>query len=64
MPDKENTIEDEIDAIRLKLYEKTKNMSYEEFKDFIKTETKPINEQFRLKSISGIDDFVKQNISK
>jgi hypothetical protein len=32
-----NPIEDEIDQIRIDLYEKTKNMSLEEFQDYFAT---------------------------
>jgi hypothetical protein len=64
MFDNKTTIEDEIDAIRLKLYEQTKNMNYQEFITFIKRETEPINKQYGIKTISGIDEFIKNNNSK
>jgi hypothetical protein len=37
-----NAIDDEIDVVRLNLYEQTRNMSYKEFKYFIKKRIRAI----------------------
>jgi hypothetical protein len=60
MSKNDNTIEDEIDAIRLDLYERTKHMSTEELLAFIKKETAPIHKQFGTRSISGIDEEIRR----
>jgi hypothetical protein len=52
-----NTIQDEIDAIRIALYEETKHMTPEEFNDYVRTQTAPIIEKFGLKLISSINDI-------
>jgi hypothetical protein len=60
MTKNENTIEDEIDAIRLNLYERTKNMSPKELIAFIKMETEPIHKKFGTRSISSIDEEISR----
>ena len=42
-------LEDELDAIRLSLYEEIKDMTPEEEVTYIKAETEPIMRQFGLK---------------
>ncbi|MDR1051442.1 MAG: hypothetical protein LBP95_10265 [Deltaproteobacteria bacterium] len=49
-----NTIEDEIDAIRIELYEQTKHMTPKEFIAFIHKQTAPINEKYGFKPISRV----------
>jgi hypothetical protein len=53
-----NTTVDEIDAIRIDFYEKTKHMSTEENLSFIKQETEPINEKYCFKPTVRIDEEV------
>jgi hypothetical protein len=44
-----NTIEDEIDAIRIALYEKTKDMTIKEFNEYVEKQTAPIIKKFGFK---------------
>jgi hypothetical protein len=59
-----NTIEDEIDAIRIMLYEQTKHMTVKEFNDFIRKETAPINEKYGFKPISRVVERGKKETSE
>ncbi|MDR3154276.1 MAG: hypothetical protein LBW85_08425 [Deltaproteobacteria bacterium] len=59
-----NDIEDEIDAIRINLYEKTKHMTYEEMSKYISDEVTPIYEKYGIKPISSIDEFILSKLSK
>ena len=44
-----DTLEDDLNMIRLSLYEKTKDMTAEEKIAFIQTETEPVMKQFGIK---------------
>jgi hypothetical protein len=46
-----NTIEDEIDAIRIGLYEETKNMSSSEITLYISNKVKPICDKYGINPI-------------
>jgi hypothetical protein len=59
-----NTIEDEIDAIRIALYEETKHMTVKELNDYIKKETTPINKKYGFKPISRVMERVETKTSK
>jgi hypothetical protein len=59
-----NTIEDELDAIRLEFFEKTKHMTIEQKMAFIHEETDPIHKKYGIKPISKIDDLVLNKSSK
>jgi hypothetical protein len=48
-----NKIEDELDAIRLDLYEKTKGMSPAEINAYIKEKTAPINAKLGITPVSS-----------
>ncbi|MDR1870361.1 MAG: hypothetical protein LBS60_00290 [Deltaproteobacteria bacterium] len=50
-----NTIKDEIDAIRIALYEKTKDMTIKEFNEFVEKRTAPIIKKFGFKVASKIE---------
>jgi hypothetical protein len=54
----DNSIEDELNTIRIALYKKTKNMSYDEFIAFVRKETEPINKKYGLRAISSIDEEI------
>jgi hypothetical protein len=53
-----NTIEDEIDAIRIALYEKTKDMTIKEFNEYVEKQTAPIIKKYGFKVASKIDGNV------
>jgi hypothetical protein len=57
-------IEDEIDAIRIALYEETKGMTDQEFEDHIDKEIAPIMEQLRLRSISRVVEQKSNEVNK
>ncbi|MDR1013059.1 MAG: hypothetical protein LBL38_02210 [Lactobacillales bacterium] len=59
-----NTIEDEIDAIRIALYEETKHMTVNELNDYIKKETAPIIEKYGLKLVSRVKERNKVKTSE
>jgi len=50
---KNNQIEDGLDAIRLELYEETKNMSPEERISYLRMLAAPINEEFGITPIES-----------
>jgi hypothetical protein len=60
----QNTIEDEIDAIRIALYEETKHMTVKELNAYIKKETAPINEKYGFKPISRVMERVETKTSE
>jgi hypothetical protein len=43
-----NTFEEELDAIRIKIYEEIKDMTHEEKVAYLKEETAPIREKFHI----------------
>jgi hypothetical protein len=47
-----NTIEDELDAIRVDLYEKTKGMTSAEANAYIREQTAPVNEKYGIKPVA------------
>jgi len=50
-PTKYDTFEDELDAIRFKLYEETKNMSSEERLDYLRKLTAPVLKKYGITTI-------------
>ena len=50
-----NTIEDELDAIRIDLYEQTKNMSPSERLDYLQKLAAQANAEFGIKPISNVN---------
>jgi hypothetical protein len=59
-----NRIQEEIDAIRLALYEETKDMTDQEIDDLIGKEIAPILEQLGLNSVSRIVEQKPNEVSK
>jgi hypothetical protein len=57
-------IEDEIDAIRIALYEETKDMTSQQFNAHIGKEIDPIFEQYGIKSVSTIVEWKPSKIIK
>jgi len=51
-----NTIEDEIDAIRLRNYEKTKHMTPEQRVEYRWRRTEPIIRQYGMKVVASARD--------
>ena len=51
---KKNTIEDELDAIRVSLYEETKNMSPSELTAYIKAQTEPMLKEHGITPVRGV----------
>jgi hypothetical protein len=49
-----DTFEDELDAIRLEIYEEIKDMTYEERAAYIKAEIAPIHEKYNIRTVSGV----------
>jgi hypothetical protein len=49
-----NTIEDELDAIRVELYETTKDMTFAEELAYYREQLAPIYKQFKFRRISKI----------
>ena len=49
---KNNSIEDELNIIRVSLYEQTKDMSVEEKVTYLRALAKPINEEFGITPVS------------
>ncbi|MDR1085031.1 MAG: hypothetical protein LBP22_09285 [Deltaproteobacteria bacterium] len=47
-----NTIEDELDAIRIELYEATKGMTTAERNEYFRQQVQPVNEEFGIKPIA------------
>ena len=48
-----NTIEDEIDKIRLQSYEQTKHMTPEQHVEYIKQRTDPVIKQYGFKVVAS-----------
>ncbi|MDR2352911.1 MAG: hypothetical protein LBF22_07055 [Deltaproteobacteria bacterium] len=55
------TIEEAIDAIRTSLSEKSKNMTAEEFNDYLQTHVYPIFKKYGIKTISKIEPSDKNS---
>ena len=51
-----NTIEDEIDAIRQKIHEETKHMTFEQRMERLRRRTDPIIRQFNMKVVASVRD--------
>ena len=49
-----NTIEDELDRIRVSLYEETKDMTSSERITYIKAQTEPILKKHGIKPVHGV----------
>ena len=47
-----NSVEAEINAIRLQIYEETKDMSSSEYLAYIKAQTTPLHEKYGIRPIS------------
>jgi hypothetical protein len=56
-----NSFEEELDAIRLEIYEKIKDMTYEERAAYIKTETSPLHEEYNIRVVSKIESDSEQH---
>jgi hypothetical protein len=56
-----DTFEDELDAIRIKLYEETKDMTPEEEIAYLRAKTAPIHEKYHIRTVSEIkkDELVE-----
>jgi hypothetical protein len=50
-----NSFEEELNAIRLEIYEEIKDMTYEERAAYIKAETAPIHEKYHIRTVSRIE---------
>jgi hypothetical protein len=50
-----NTFEDELDEIRVKLYEETKDMTVEEHVAYIHSLAAPILQEYGLKAVNRIE---------
>ena len=50
---KPNPVEDEIDAIRLALYEEIKDMSPSEMTAYIKAQVAPLEKQFGIRPVKA-----------
>jgi hypothetical protein len=51
---KYNTFEEELDAIRLELYEETKGMTPKEEIAYIRAQVAPIHEKYHIRTVSEI----------
>jgi membrane protein YdbS with pleckstrin-like domain len=51
---KYNTFEEELDAIRIGLYEETKDMTPEEEIAFIKAQVAPIHEKYGIRTVNEV----------
>jgi len=51
-----NTIEDEIDAIRDKIHEETKHMTFEQRVERLRRRTDPIIRQYGMKVVASVRD--------
>jgi hypothetical protein len=58
-----NTVEDELDTIRIKLYEVTKDMTSSERVDYCLNQIKPVCEKYGFKPISIIQEQSFENKS-
>ena len=50
-------IEQEINEIRLKIYEETKHMTREEFSEYIRMNTEPIIKKYGIKVVASTKDL-------
>jgi len=57
---KPNQVEQEINDIRLKIYEETKSMSPSELTAYIKQQLAPIRSKHNLQYVNGTTDRIKQ----
>lgn len=48
-----NTIENELNKIRVSLYEETKGMSPSEITAYIKSQTTPIHQKYAIHTVNG-----------
>ena len=48
------TFEEELDAIRLEIYEEIKDMTPEEETAYIKVQTEPIHEKYDIRQVEGM----------
>jgi hypothetical protein len=48
-----NNFEEELDAIRAVIYEKIKDMTYEEISVYIKAKTAPIRAKYHIRTVSN-----------
>lgn len=59
-----NNIENELDSIRVALYEKTKDMSASERIAYIKAQTTPVHEQYGIQTIKDVKLTEKRRASQ
>ena len=57
-----NTFEDELDEIRIKLYEETKDMTPEEHVAYIKALSAPILKEYGLRTANQIEADKKEAV--
>ncbi|MDR0548243.1 MAG: hypothetical protein LBI10_02350 [Deltaproteobacteria bacterium] len=55
-----NTIEDELDAIRIELYEETKNMTISERLEYYHKQVEPVYQEFGIKQIDSVPQRPKK----
>ena len=58
-----NTIEDQIDAIRIKIYEETKDMTSREVSDYYRKSGEAAAKKHGLKRVSNLIERTKTNIA-
>jgi hypothetical protein len=56
-----NTFEEELNAIRVEIYEEIKDMTPEEEVAYLKSQTAPTHEKYRIRTVSEIkeDDLIE-----
>jgi hypothetical protein len=50
-----NTIEDELDAIRVAIYEETKDMTSEERLAYFRAQTDPLHKEYGIHTVHDVD---------
>jgi hypothetical protein len=58
-----NSFEDEIDAIRIDLYEKSKGLTDQQFHDQIGRRIAPVFQQFGFKYVTEIEDQIPKKLN-
>jgi hypothetical protein len=51
-----NSVEAELNAIRLQIYEETKDMSPSEYLAYIKAQTAPLHDKYGIRPVSSRQD--------
>jgi hypothetical protein len=52
-----NTVEDELNVIRLAIYEETKDMSIKERVAYLRAEAEAVHKEFGIRSHEGMDSM-------